>query len=213
MKKKRIIKDPVVRKLEIMAVAKQLFETRGYEQTAVDEIIRTADIAKGTFYYYFKTKKDILNALVDSMVEELVDYFRQLLGDSNLSALEKLQRMTRSAEKQEIINPELMESVHLVENREMQEALNVRLVDTIAPLFAEIFSQGYQEKIFKKKTKLEEVQLILIGSQFILDSGLFTLSPEKRKRYLEATRNCFAMLNGVKPELFDFIVNETEENK
>jgi AcrR family transcriptional regulator len=207
MKKKRIVKQPEIRRLEIMAVAKQLFENQGYEQTPVDQIIQVAGIAKGTFYYYFKTKKDILTALVDSMVLQLEDHFKNLIKDRKLSALEKLQRMLRGSEKKEIINPDLMESVHLVENREMQEALNMRLVDTIALLIAEVLQQGYQEKIFKKEASTQEVQIILAGSQFILDSGLFSWSSEEQVAWLNAIRNLLALLTDTEPTIFEFVLN------
>jgi AcrR family transcriptional regulator len=210
MKKKRIVKHPEVRKAEIMSVAKHLFETQGYEQTAVDEIIRSAGIAKGTFYYYFKSKREILIALVDAMVLKLEAHFKALLQDKTLSALTKLKYMVRGSVKNDIVNPQMMESVHLAENREMQEALNVRLVDTISPLFAEVLKQGYREKSFTKEVRTEEVQVILVGSQFILDSGLFHLSSEKRTAFLEATKNLLALLTGADPNLLDFIVKENE---
>ncbi len=47
----------------ILAVAKQLFERQGYEATPIDQIIKQADIAKGTFYQHFATKLDVLMVL------------------------------------------------------------------------------------------------------------------------------------------------------
>lgn len=193
-----------------MEVARHLFEIKGYEQTAVDDIIREADIAKGTFYYYFKTKKDILIALVDSMVAAIEDHFKNLLHNEQLTAIEKLKVMLRGSEKNEIINPKVMESVHLVENREMQEALNIRLVETIAPLITAVLHQGYTEKIFKRKAETAELQIVLVGAQFILDSGLFTLSVEARQSYLKAACHLFALLTDTDPAVFNFMVEDNE---
>ena len=76
----RITKDPEIRKAEIMAIAKKLFDQYGFQNTSVDQIVKTAEIAKGTFYYYFKSKEELLDTMLldtimikmsDSMLEHL----------------------------------------------------------------------------------------------------------------------------------------------
>lgn len=52
-----------------MDAAQALFLAKGYAATSVDEIVRDAQVAKGTFYLYFKTKDDILRALEQRFVE------------------------------------------------------------------------------------------------------------------------------------------------
>ena len=52
------------RKFELLQIAYKMFLTLGYENTSVDEIIREANIAKGTFYYYFKSKEQIFQSVV-----------------------------------------------------------------------------------------------------------------------------------------------------
>jgi AcrR family transcriptional regulator len=49
----------------IVAVANRLFYERGYNQTSFTDIADAAEIPRGNFYYYFKTKDDILAAVVD----------------------------------------------------------------------------------------------------------------------------------------------------
>ncbi|MCK5002299.1 MAG: TetR/AcrR family transcriptional regulator [Gammaproteobacteria bacterium] len=53
----------------IVEAADQLFYTRGYHQTSFRDISDATGIPRGNFYYYFKTKDDILNAVVESRVE------------------------------------------------------------------------------------------------------------------------------------------------
>ena len=47
------------RRRELLRIAYRMFLSRGYENTSVDEIIEEADIAKGTYYYYFQSKEQI----------------------------------------------------------------------------------------------------------------------------------------------------------
>lgn len=44
--------------------AYELFAKKGYQETSIDQIVRQANIAKGTFYLYFKDKDELLRHLV-----------------------------------------------------------------------------------------------------------------------------------------------------
>lgn len=202
----RIVKDPDIRRLEVMAAAKKLFEKLGYETTSVENIIKEAGIAKGTFYYYFKAKKDILRALVEQIANEMITYFNSIVEDQDLSALEKLQLLLKNPKKNALVNSSVMRIIHHPENRELQEQLNVQSIKTIAPLLTQVLVQGYEEKTFKKAATVESIQLILAGSQFILESGLFKWPPKKRMEYLKTLQNFLEYIVGAKPGLLNFIV-------
>lgn len=47
----------------ILGAARTVFLTKGYAGTTIDEIARTADISRASFYTYFPTKRDVLLAL------------------------------------------------------------------------------------------------------------------------------------------------------
>jgi AcrR family transcriptional regulator len=56
----RTVKKPDVRKAEILKAARHLFQTKDYESTTMQDVINALGIAKGTIYYYFKSKEDLL---------------------------------------------------------------------------------------------------------------------------------------------------------
>lgn len=61
-------------KSRIVSAAWQLFYEKGYNGTTVDEIIELSGTSKGSFYYYFDTKDELLNTLslvLDEYYEEL----------------------------------------------------------------------------------------------------------------------------------------------
>lgn len=61
-------------KNRIVAAAWQLFHDKGYNGTTVDDIIELSGTSKGSFYYYFNTKDELLNTLafiLDDYYEEL----------------------------------------------------------------------------------------------------------------------------------------------
>ena len=61
-------------KSRIVAAAWELFYEKGYNGTTVDDIIALSGTSKGSFYYYFGTKDELLNSLsviLDEHYEEL----------------------------------------------------------------------------------------------------------------------------------------------
>ena len=61
----------------IVDAADRLFYSRGYNQTSFSDISDETGIPRGNFYYYFKTKEDILNAVVKSRVEVFSNLLKQ----------------------------------------------------------------------------------------------------------------------------------------
>lgn len=55
----------------IIKEADNLFYRRGYNQTSFQDISDATDIPRGNFYYYFKTKEEILEAVINSRVDDL----------------------------------------------------------------------------------------------------------------------------------------------
>lgn len=55
----------------IVEAADQLFYQQGYEQTSFSDIADAVQISRGNFYYHFKTKDDILQAVIDARLATL----------------------------------------------------------------------------------------------------------------------------------------------
>ena len=57
---------------QILKTALSLFCDRGYYTTSIEEIAKLAQISKGLLYHYFKSKAEVLAALVDLRIEEVL---------------------------------------------------------------------------------------------------------------------------------------------
>ena len=55
-----IIKDADERKKEILDAAETLFNSNEFDATTISDIIESVGVARGTIYYHFKSKEDIL---------------------------------------------------------------------------------------------------------------------------------------------------------
>lgn len=67
----RIIKEADIRKNEILDAAGILFTEKGYDNTSVTDIMNAVGIAKGTLYHHYKSKEDILNALIKRQTDDI----------------------------------------------------------------------------------------------------------------------------------------------
>ena len=58
------------RRQQLLEVARVLFASRGYHDTSVSDIIEEASVARGTFYNYFESKRQIFGELLERLFEE-----------------------------------------------------------------------------------------------------------------------------------------------
>src|SRR5450756_543408 len=65
---------------EILDAALRVFAARGYGATRLEDVAAAAGVTKGTIYYYFKNKEDILDRLVASRNQEVFADLKTLMG-------------------------------------------------------------------------------------------------------------------------------------
>ena len=61
------------RKQQIINTAKDMFINEGFQSTHIGQVCEKLNIARGTVYQYFSNKKEILYAILDSVIEEIED--------------------------------------------------------------------------------------------------------------------------------------------
>lgn len=67
-------------KQKILDVSKDLFFEKGFDGTGIEEIRKTASVNKGSIYYHFKDKNDILNHLFKEMMSQFMDHKRRQMS-------------------------------------------------------------------------------------------------------------------------------------
>lgn len=85
----RVTKEPEIRRAELIEAARQLFDKNGIKNTQVSQIVEKVGVAKGLFYYYFKSKDEIVNEVVDLVMSELKEASRKILADTQLTFYQK----------------------------------------------------------------------------------------------------------------------------
>ena len=73
-----------------MEVAEKLFSRFGFEKISMDRIARESKHAKGSLYYHFSSKKELINSIIAKEIDGLRSKLLEILNDSSISDLEKI---------------------------------------------------------------------------------------------------------------------------
>ncbi|MBT2738483.1 TetR/AcrR family transcriptional regulator [Bacillus sp. ISL-7] len=77
-------------KEKITAQSIRLFEKKGFTETSIQDVVDSLGVTKGTFYYYFSSKEELLMDIHLGYIDGLLFYQEQILKDASKSCKEKL---------------------------------------------------------------------------------------------------------------------------
>lgn len=160
------------RKQELLNIAYRLMISKGYEETSIDEIIAEARIAKGTFYYHFKSKEEMLEALINMMITEQTERAKQFLFAPlpiPQKAVAIITSFRPNSDEMTIQN-----ALNKKENIVMHEKINKRVIDEAVPILSEVVEEGIAQGILDCDNIKERVRMTLIISSDMFDHSSFT---------------------------------------
>lgn len=187
----RDVKDPEIRRAEIMDASMLLFMEKGYANTTTQDIVDKVNISRGLLYYHFKNKEDILYCLVERYSEKLLRDIHVIVNDDDKTAIEKIRAFIDatiiSTDNVSAEGTELQKTVDLKENRYMLDKLSHKLIETLTIYFERIINQGISEKVFSVKYPSETAEFLMTAYVFVSNNiGIKTSKKEPVKDYLNA---------------------------
>lgn len=187
----RDVKDPEIRRAEIMDAAMLLFMEKGYANTTTQDIVDKVNISRGLLYYHFKNKEDILYCLVEQYSDKLLKDIHAIVYDEDKTAIEKIRAFIDatiiSSENISAEGTELQKTVDLEENRYMLDKLSHKLIEKLTIYFERIINQGISEKVFSVKYPSETAEFLMTAYVFVSNNiGIITSEKEPVKEYLNA---------------------------
>lgn len=187
----RDVKDPEIRRTEIMDAAMLLFMEKGYANTTTQDIVDKVNISRGLLYYHFKNKEDILYCLVERYSEKLLRDIHVIVNDDDKTAIEKIRAFIDatiiSTDNVSAEGTELQKTVDLEENRYMLDKLSHKLIEKLTIYFERIINQGISEKVFSVKYPSETAEFLMTAYVFVSNNiGIITSKKEPVKDYLNA---------------------------
>jgi len=187
----RDVKDPEIRRAEIMDASMLLFMEKGYANTTTQDIVDKVNISRGLLYYHFKNKEDILYCLVERYSEKLLRDIHVIVNDDDKTAIEKIRAFIDatiiSTDNVSAEGTELQKTVDLKENRYMLDKLSHKLIEKLTIYFERIINQGISEKVFSVKYPSETAEFLMTAYVFVSNNiGIKTSNKETVKDYLNA---------------------------
>jgi len=169
--KMRDVKEPEIRRAEIMDAAIILFMEKGYTNTTTQDIVDKVNISRGLLYYHFKNKEDILYCLVEQYSDRLLKDIYIIAYAKDKTAIEKIRAFIGatiiSSENISEEGIQLQKTVDLEENRYMMDKLSHKLVEKLTIYFEKIINQGITEKVFFVKYPVETAEFLMTAYVFV----------------------------------------------
>jgi len=98
MQIKQAAAKPNDKKLLLINIGTAIFTQKGFSITSLDEIVEIAEIPKGSFYYYFKSKDEFAIEVIKNYGIYFSKKLQRILSNDKKSPLERLKEFTKEAE-------------------------------------------------------------------------------------------------------------------
>lgn len=203
----RIVKKSEERRADIVKAARQLFRTKEYSKTTMQDIMSALGIAKGTIYHYFKSKETLLEAVIEDIVEETVKQMQQIVNQSHDDPLQTMKRLAQAGNIGSE-NKDILDYLHRPGNDAMHNRLLAAVLVKQAPLYAELIQKGCDEGIFKTEAPLECAEFILAAVQFLTDVGIYPWTQEDLQRRTQAFPRLIEQQLHAQRGSFQFLVEQ-----
>lgn len=204
----RVVKEHDERKNEIIDTAERLFAVKGYEQCSVNDILTEIGIAKGTFYHYFKSKEEVLNAVIDKATGMIAERVSEVAKNKNLSADDKILQVFLAMKIENQMQDGLLEEMHKTENALMHQKSLVSIMEVLTPILTQVVEEGNKSGAFQCTYPEQFMQIFLSAATTLLDDGIFQPEPEKEQELFLALIAVLEKMLGVKEGRFRSRIGE-----
>ena len=182
----RVTKPVEVRRQEIIDTARTMFMENGFEKTQMADISKKLNVAAGTVYHYFKSKTDLLYAVIDELMEEKMNEKRQLMKDNQGSAYELLKLTFSSFEDETkgVLKDSFSDDPAII------QYFLTKMSNSIMPLLVSLIEQGNADGSWNCDYPTEIAVFILQGMVGVMSGEQERIdSPQEKSKRLKALIN------------------------
>ena len=165
---------------KILNTATQLFIQKGSEKTSMQDIAQTAGISKGAIYHHFKSKNEIVLAVMSSRQELMEEEMKQWLkATENLTGREQLQTIFKSN-----LESQTARALDGIVDEYEQDAgfILTMMRDNLrigAPLVSDIIKKGMADGSIQTQYPDQAAEVFLLLVNFWMNETVFESDPEK----------------------------------
>lgn len=190
----------------ILDAMEELMEKMPNKDISVSLIAQTAGIAKGGVYYYFSSKEELLDAVVERSYKKAIhEFFGEL--NSEETALKKIKLLFRSMLKSEFSDKQknLILTLHLNEDIQLHNKMKMIAVREVSPILTALLHQGCAEGSIQIEYPNESAEMIVAVITFFLDNTVFPSDNDSMLRKLKIFATVLDTCLHAEPGSFDFL--------
>ena len=177
----------------------------------VDMIAKNAGIGKGSIYYYFQSKEEIIDAVIERCYSSAIrEYFN--VTDNCVSTYDKLKLLFASMIRKEFQDNSrnLITSLHVQDDIMLHYKLMMTAIKTVSPILTEILRDGMADGSIHTETPAESAEMVVAMLTFLLNRSFFPSDDasmyRKLKLYAHVLETCFETEKGS----FSFLFTKPE---
>jgi len=167
----RTPQDPQIRITEILDAADQLFFTKSYQGTTIKDIAKKMGVAQGMLYYYFKSKEDLLETLLDRHASALISEIKEITCLNNTPPPEKITLTVAAVlHKTSYKDGLLLNMLYDAQNLHIKDKLFRQIAVSLSPWLLNIIEEGTSNQDFCVSHPPTAVDYILVIMDFLSEA-------------------------------------------
>lgn len=176
----------------ILDAMQKLMSQTSTQAISVSDIAKEAGIGKGSIYYYFKSKENILEAVIERTYSEAIEKSKMLLQTPDMDALTKMEIIFRTCRDSsiELYRQESNNFLELQQSAFLHQQFIIIMIRKLRPILADIIRQGNEEGSIFCKSPDEISEIVLI----ILTIKLDNYYTEDNKEQIQKTLDVFSYM-------------------
>ena len=182
----RVVKKAEERRNEILDAADELFGQKGFDGTSTKDILEKVGIARGTLYYHFKSKEDIMDALIDRYSVRLLGAAQEIAADKSIPVVERIIRVVISMNLSGGSSQEIMEHIHKPQNALMHQKIQKVIINGVTPILTGIIQEGIEHGLFSTPYPYECMEMVVTYANTVFDDDMVNMTNEERASRIQA---------------------------
>ncbi|MCM1507754.1 MAG: TetR/AcrR family transcriptional regulator [Ruminococcus flavefaciens] len=177
----------------------------------VDMIAKNAGIGKGSIYYYFDSKDEIIDAVIERSYSSAIrEYFN--VTENCSGTYEKLKMLFASMIRKEFQDNSrnLITSLHVQDDIVLHYKLMMTAIKTVSPILTQILKDGVANGELHTETPAESAEMIVAMLTFLLNRSFFPSDDESMYRKLKLYANILETCLETEKGSFSFLFTKNE---
>lgn len=183
----RIVKEAEERKNEILDAAGELFAQKGFDGTSTNDILEKVGIARGTLYYHFGSKEEIMDELIGRTTDRIIVSAKKAAADKSIPISERMLQVVLALRISDGRGQELIKQMHKPQNALMHQKVQKATLKGVTPILTEVIQDGIKEGLFHTPYPYECMEMVMTYVNTVFDGDdTVEMTEEEHRQRLQA---------------------------